>query len=131
MEKIEAVPLAPLPQENSMAPTRKFKLEVSNGNGILGLAKRVAGRLVSAGVRATRLTNQRPFEQASTEVQYREGYAAEAAMLAATLQHPVQVKPSKDLARHIDVRLVLGKDVLSDTALIIPTRPAATTVAAR
>ncbi|HEX6064743.1 MAG TPA: LytR C-terminal domain-containing protein [Longimicrobiales bacterium] len=131
MEKIEAVPLAPLPQQNSMAPTRKFKLEVSNGNGILGLAKRVAGRLVGAGVRATRLTNQRPFQQASTEVQYREGYAAEAAVLAATFPRTVQVKPSKDLARHIDVRLVLGKDVLSDTALIIPTRPTATTVAAR
>jgi hypothetical protein len=67
-------------------------------------------------------------------VQYREGYAAEAAVLAATLQRPVQVKPSKDLARHIDVRLVLGKDVLSETALIIPIAPprlAATTVAAR
>jgi hypothetical protein len=45
MERIEAVPLAPLPPQKSIAPTRSFKLEVSNGNGVLGLAKRVAGRL--------------------------------------------------------------------------------------
>jgi Tfp pilus assembly protein PilF len=135
MDKIEAVPLEPLPRtESRIAPTRAFKLEVSNGNGVLGLAKRVAGRLVNAGLRSARLTNQLPFQQARTEVQYREGYATEAAMLASKLQRPVQLKPSNELAHHIDVRLVLGKDALSDTALVIPIAPAgpaATTVAAR
>jgi hypothetical protein len=120
MERIKAVPLAPLPPQKSIAPTRSIKLEVSNGNGVLGLAKRVAGRLVSAGLPTTRLTNQRPFEQARTEVQYREGYAAEAATLAGKLQHRVQVVPRTDLASYVDVRLVLGKDVRSETALLAP-----------
>lgn len=110
--KIEAAPLAPLPQkEPRIAPLRSFKLEVSNGNGVLGLAKRTAGQLASAGLPATRLTNQRPFEQARTEVQYRDGYAAEAAELAGKLQYPARIVPSNDLARGVDVRLVLGKDV--------------------
>ena len=69
-------------------------------------------------MRTARLTNQRPFNQPTTEVQYREGYAAAAAALASKLQHPVQVKLKHDLASHIDVRLVLGKDVLSDVALL-------------
>jgi tetratricopeptide (TPR) repeat protein len=131
-EKIEAVPLPPLPEPQPRATSApKFKLEISNGNGVLGLAKRVAGRLVGTGVRTARLTNQRPFSQPTTEVQYREGYAAAAAALASKLQQPVQVKPKHDLASNIDVRLVLGKDVLSDVALVAPPAPAATTIAAR
>ena len=131
-EKIEAAPLPPLPDPQPRATSApSFKLEISNGNGVLGLAKRVAGRLVDAGVRTARLTNQRPFDQPTTEVQYREGYAAAAAALASRLQHPVQVKPKHDLASHIDVRLVLGKDVLSDVALLAPPAPATTTIAAR
>jgi tetratricopeptide (TPR) repeat protein len=131
-EKIEAVPLPPLPEpqpRTTSAP--RFKLEISNGNGVLGLAKRVAGRLVERGVRTVRLTNQRPFTQPTTEVQYREGYAAAAAALASKLQHPVQVKPKHDLASHIDVRLILGKDALSDVALVAPPARTATTIAAR
>jgi tetratricopeptide (TPR) repeat protein len=133
-EKIEAVPLPPLPEPQPRATSvPSFKLEISNGNGVLGLAKRVAGRLVGAGVRTARLTNQRPFNQPTTEVQYREGYAVAAAALAAKLQHPVQIKPKHDLASHIDVRLVLGRDTLSDVALVVPpaAKPAATTIAAR
>jgi len=110
--KIEAMPLAPLPQkEPRIAPLRSFKLEISNGNGVLGMAKRIAGRLASAGVRTARLTNQRPFEQARTEVQYREGYAAVAAELAGKLEHPAKIVPSDDLAGGVDVRVVLGKDM--------------------
>jgi tetratricopeptide (TPR) repeat protein len=131
-EKIEALPLPPLPEPQPRATSvPSFKLEVSNGNGVLGLAKRVAGRLVDAGVRTARLTNQRPFNQPTTEVQYRAGYAAAAAALASKLQHPVHVTPKPDLASHIDVRLVLGKDVLSDVAFVAPPAPVATKVAKR
>ncbi|HZM35978.1 MAG TPA: LytR C-terminal domain-containing protein [Burkholderiales bacterium] len=131
-EKIEAVPLPTLPEPQPAARSaQRFKLEISNGNGILGLAKRVAGRLVEAGLRTVRLTNQRPFDQPTTEVQYRAGYAAAAAQLASKLQQPVLIKPTPDLASHIDVRLVLGKDVLSDVALVVPPAPAATKVAGR
>ena len=131
-EKIEAVPLPPLPEPQPRAKSvPSFKLEISNGNGVLGLAKRVAGRLVAAGVRTARLTNQRPFNQPTTEVEYREGYAAAAAALVSKLQHPVQIKPKHDLASHIDVRLVLGKDALSDVALVAPPAPAATKIATR
>jgi Tfp pilus assembly protein PilF len=106
-----------------VAPLLKpFKLEVSNGNGITGLAKRVAGRLAELGVIDARLTNQRPFEQGETEIQYRDGYAAEAAAFADKLQRKVGVVPSKRLASHIHVRLVLGKDLPSESALVVPLR---------
>ena len=131
LDRIQAMPLPPLPPQQPRATPRSFKLEVSNGNGVLGLAKRVAGRLTGAGVPTARLTNQRPFNQPATEVQYREGYIAEAEALAARLQHPVRVKRSEQLASHIDVRLILGRDVLSDIALVAPPPAAATKIAAR
>jgi hypothetical protein len=131
-EKIEAVPLPLLPaQQPRASSTPGFKLEVSNGNGVLGLAKRVAGRLVDTGVRTARLTNQLPFNQPTTEIQYRTGYGAAAAALASKLQQAVHITPKADLASHIDVRLVLGKDVLSDVALVAPPAPVATKVAKR
>jgi tetratricopeptide (TPR) repeat protein len=117
---IEALPLPPLSTPSNTAPPRRFRLEVSNGNGITGLAKRFAGRLALVGVPAMRLTNQRPFAQAKTEVQYRAGYAAEAARLAGELERPVQVIPSKELAPHVDVRLVLGRDVVTETTVRLP-----------
>lgn len=127
--KIEAKPLAPLPQneprvapEPRPAPARSFKLEVSNGNGVLGLAKRTARELASAAVRIARLTNQRPFEQARTEVQYRDGYAAEAAELAGQLEHGAQIVPNNNLARGVDVRLVLGKDVQRQAVVVRSSR---------
>ncbi len=119
--EIEARPLPSLPP----APRREsrgYSLEVSNGNGISGLAKRVAGWLAEAGIPTARLTNQRPFVQAATELQYREGYAAEAAALAGTLEHPARLVPSRALARGVDLRLVLGRDLRPQTALRSPWR---------
>jgi Tfp pilus assembly protein PilF len=104
------------------APLRNFRLEVSNGNGVNGLAKRVSGLLQAAGVATARLTNHVSFTQPTTEIQYREGYAREAARLAAMLRQPVRAVPSDKLAGHIDVRLVLGHDARSETALVGPAR---------
>lgn len=120
----------PLPARVATPSLKPFRLEVSNGNGVTGLAKRVAGRLAAAGLDpAARLTNQLPFQQRETEIQYREGYAGEAAALAGKLQGRVQVLPSKQLAGHIHVRLVLGKDVGSASALMIPDTPRPTIAA--
>lgn len=107
------------PAQETTASLKPFRLEISNGNGITRMAKRVSGHLSRAGIRTMRLTNQRPFQQHETEIHYRNGYAAEAAALARKLQPKVQLVPSKELAGHIDVRLVLGRDELSDRALVI------------
>lgn len=105
--RIEAKPLPAAPR--ATAPVRPFKVEVSNGNGVLGLARRTAGELASGTIRVTRVTNQRPFDQAITEIQYRDGYVAEAAALAEKLQQRPRLTATQ-LARGIDVRLVLGRD---------------------
>jgi hypothetical protein len=119
--RIEAVPLPLLPElPPRAASSRYFGLEISNGNGVPGLAGRVAARLANAGVRTGWLTNQPAFQQAKTEVHYRPSYATEAAELVKRLQYPARMVANHALAPHVDVRLVLGRDVGSETAFLQP-----------
>ena len=130
-------PLPPLPQAapapkqepQAAAPSRRFRLEVSNGNGANGMAKRVSGHLARSGTPAVRLTNAPSFTEPRTVIEYRAGYEGEARELKAKLQPEVGTVRSENLASHIDVRLVLGRDVLTDTALVLPPTPAKPVVA--
>src|SRR5688572_14008102 len=114
-------PLAPLPeaaptpkeQPRAASPARRFSLEVSNGNGVNGMAKRVSGHLARSGMQAVRLTNALSFTESRTVIHYRPGYEVEARELKAKLQPAVGTVKREDLASHIDVRLVLGRDVLT------------------
>jgi hypothetical protein len=63
------------------------------------------------------LSNERPI-RSDTSIEYRDGFIEEAASLAAALQKPVTLIPSYNLRRDIHVRLVLGRDVRSELALL-------------
>jgi Tfp pilus assembly protein PilF len=106
----------------------RVRLEVSNANGVTGLAKRVSAKLREFEHYVARLTNQRP-PQSDTSVEYRDGYIEEAASIAADLQKRVALVPSDNLRRDIHVRLVLGRDMRSNVAFFqnnVPSRAAAT-----
>lgn len=94
-----------------------FKLEVSNGNGVGGMAARVAGYLASFGVSTGRLTNDKTFLQPTTLIQYREGYRTQAARIGSVLPKEVPVVQADTLRSDIHVRVVLGRDVRNDVAL--------------
>lgn len=114
-----AAPAVPVSEPLQGIPAKPYRLEVSNGNGVGGLAHRVAARLRTLGVNAVRLTNQVPPHRL-TEVQYAQGYAAEAARLAATLNQRALMVASDRLRADIHVRLVLGADAPSVVALFEP-----------
>jgi hypothetical protein len=94
-----------------------FKLEVSNGNGVAGMARRVARFLDRRGVSTGRLTNDATFQRPTTEVQYRVGYRADALRVGSMLPKPVAAMETKTLRSDIHVRVVLGHDLRNDTAL--------------
>lgn len=98
-----------MPADRPSAP--RARVEISNGNGITGMAKRVGTYLKDGGFAAARLTNQQGFGVAATRVEYRDGHEAEARQVAAAMPHSVDVTPSTSLRRDIGVRLVLGKDM--------------------
>ena len=117
--KDAAIEKEPLGQSQPAKKTlRSFKLEVSNGNGSKGLARRVARLLDQKGVRTGRITNHTTFLQASTEIQYRKGFLTEASSLCEFLPTGTKAVPSSSLRNDIQVRVLLGKDVKSETALL-------------
>lgn len=92
------------------------RLEVSNGNGVTGMARRVALYLREFGVPGARLTNQAGFDQRHTVIQYRTGFEAQAGNLKEALGRDVALVPTKRLRSDVDVRLVLGRDLEMERA---------------
>ena len=90
------------PQNTSSEAPPNFSrlgLEVSNGNGIRGMAKQVATALRSQGISVTRLSNRKPFDQLRTEIEYRKGYLISARELGVRLPSPPLFVESGSLAR--------------------------------
>ena len=105
----QSVPIA-VRAEDLGAKRQASRLEVTNGNGVAGMARLVGRWLATQGLDNVRLTNQRPFAQQTTLIQYRSGHEEEARRVARSL--PAGAKaltgPPKGSGRHL--RVVLGRD---------------------
>lgn len=97
----------------SIPGTEKIRIEVSNGNGITGMARKVGQNLRLEGYSAIRLTNQKPFTVGASQIQYRAGYEEAAKRLQASLPVQPELVQRDDLRMDINVRLVLGKDLVA------------------
>ena len=96
---------------------RPPRLEVANGNGVEGMARRVRAAFVAAGHARVRVTNLPAYTQVSTVLEYRAGFAGEARRLGAQLSPltPLVLYEARLDAR-ADLRLVLGRDLPRDYA---------------
>jgi len=104
-------------QVRAAAPAAKpYRIEVSNGNGVTGMARKVAGFLDGEGYSKARLTNQKPFQVASSQVQYRSGYREQAQTLVLNLPGRPGIAQADNLRGDISIRVVLGKDLASNVA---------------
>lgn len=101
-----------------VSATKISRVEVANGNGVTGMAKRISHVLGQHGIAVSRLTNERPYKQQDTKIQYRLGYEQTAVGLKNALQGHAVVVLSPNLSANSDVRLVLGKDAIAQMALI-------------
>lgn len=86
------------------------RLEISNGNGIAGAAARLARTLNAEGIKATRLTNVRPFVVPLSRIEYQRDQQLLAQTLAQRLGLPLQAQSGK--SAYADMRIVLGHDVV-------------------
>jgi hypothetical protein len=94
----------------------KLRVEVSNGNGVTGMARKVDRFLHGGSDPIARLTNQKPFQVKLTQIQYRDGYQAQAQRLQSSLPGQPAMILSNDMRADIGVRLVLGRDIARNVA---------------
>lgn len=109
---VQVKPGVPLATQTTQTAPETVKLEVANGNGVTGLAKRTSSSLQRKGYAAARLTNQLPYTQKITEIQYRQGQENQAKRLNALLSAPAKLVESSQLSPRVGVRLVLGRDAV-------------------
>jgi thioredoxin-like negative regulator of GroEL len=111
---------APVLASLPVTPSARPVFEVSNGNGATGMARRVGLQLATAGVKVARLTNQIPYGEVTTQVFYRPGHEKAAVELAWRIPGHPPVAASIGLRSGIEVRLVLGRELPVDVALVPP-----------
>lgn len=92
------------------AIAQKPKLEISNGNGVTGMARATVQHLKGEGYDQFRMTNTANFRLEKTEITYRPGFQKEAYRLQALLQPDIPVIEAAGLRADVKVRLSLGKD---------------------
>ncbi len=90
--------------------SKDIKIEVSNGNGITGMAKQVSSFFQQYGFAKARLTNHPSFNQNLTEIYYSSNSYQEAHQINQILTKQVKLIESKELRNGIQVKILLGRD---------------------
>ena len=67
---------------NSKAPSKRVGIEISNGNGVNRMARKVGDYLKTQGHEVRRLTNAKNFNYGKSKVFYQEGHSQEARHIA-------------------------------------------------
>lgn len=99
-------------------PATVSRIEVANGNGVTGMAKRISDVLNRQGISVSRLSNELPYKQQETNIQYRAGFEKTATNLKHALKGHAVIVATPDPSLNVDVRLVLGKNAIAHMALI-------------
>lgn len=118
-----ATPPAPSPSAQAVVAAAQAvppasRLEVSNGNGVAGMAARVGHWLAAHGMPTGRLSNRLPFTQRYTVVQYRVGQEEAAQHVARLLPANAKADSRPTPGLRSDVRVVLGHDWVQAAACL-------------
>ncbi|MBS1187234.1 MAG: hypothetical protein H6R04_1252 [Burkholderiaceae bacterium] len=126
------IPAAPVPEsgtgkqadkpEPMLKPDERqtesgYQLEIANGNGITGMARRTRAMLAEQGLPHARLTNSKPYRQKQTVIHYRAGYHDQALALSQKLARKAVLRQDENLRRGTDIKLILGKDMAMKVTL--------------
>lgn len=92
-------------------------VEVANGNGVNGMARKVAQFIDGKGYRALHRTNWKDFSLPATRIEYRTGFRTQARQLGLQLPGNPQALPDRSLRPDVDIRVILGKDMVRYVAV--------------
>ncbi|MFZ3286635.1 MAG: LytR C-terminal domain-containing protein, partial [Telluria sp.] len=112
----QTLPPAALPQRRAGAD--KALLEISNGNGVTGMAARLARKMGDPALRVVRLSNQKRFNVRQTRVEYQSEFRAAAQRLAERFGTLAVVEVAD--CKLVNMRLVIGRDLVRTNFALRP-----------
>ena len=94
---------------------REVGIEISNGNGVNQMAKRVGGYLREKGFPVVLLTNANHFNHPETETYFHKGHDDAARRVAEQIIFKLEnMRELKQLERaNVKIKVVIGKDLIS------------------
>lgn len=120
MMELRRVPASPPVLQSALQPLSLppavARLEISNGNGVTGMARALARQIDAPGLRVTRLSNQPGFAVRHTRIEYDAAHVDAARRLAQRVGsvHLQEV----DRRAPANLRLVLGRDLAQRGAML-------------
>ena len=114
--KTAVVTIAPERRPIAAAETRAAiatgpTIEVINGNGVEGMARRVGRMLGEDGLRVVRFANEPGFGVRQTVIRFGDGHESVANEIGRRFPVPVLLEPIGATGRRAEVSIVLGRDV--------------------
>ncbi|MEX0902913.1 MAG: LytR C-terminal domain-containing protein [Pseudohongiellaceae bacterium] len=98
---------------SSSTTINTLRLEISNGNGVTGMASRLRSFLRLRGGNIVRLTNADNFGYADSILYYTEGRREAAEAIASRLPlRGIRLQKSNQLSQTVDARLLIGRDIV-------------------
>lgn len=116
--------VVPTPAMDTGSTDRLPPLDIANGHGGDGLARRFQGALAAHGVVDVRLSNAKPFGHPFTWIEYGRGHEKAARSLLAALGGKARLRPAPSLPAPAGLRLLLGKDAAPALAQALRPVPA-------
>ncbi len=104
------------PKDSKPLDNKDIRIEISNGNGITGMARQVSVFFQQHGLAQARLTNHQTYSQYQTEIYYRSGNYQQAYQINQMLPKQVKLVESKELRNDIQIKILLGQDYSREIA---------------
>lgn len=101
-----------LEKTESQALLSDVRVEVSNGNGVVGFARKFSAQLRANEIRVTRITNHRPYTITKTNIHYDPRFEDAAHALMQQFKLTGRIVATRTPRAGADIRIVLGQDVI-------------------
>jgi tetratricopeptide (TPR) repeat protein len=101
-----------LEKGESQALLSDVRVEVSNGNGVVGFARKFSAQLRDNEIMVTRITNQRPYSVTKTDIHYDPRFEDAARTLMQQYKLTGRIVATQTPRARADIRIILGQDAL-------------------
>lgn len=99
--------------ETTSSSLNQVDIEISNGNGVNRMARRLGRYLEEKGLKVTRFTNADHFRYPDTIIYYQQGYQETAQKVAKELPGQKNTELCQKFDRpHVKVKVVIGRDII-------------------